>query len=262
MARTKGAQRSRSQPKEKQAKTTPTKKSSNREAPPAPSPLLELAPELRNAIVRYVVVSDEPIKVQSQPSQRKNHHHFTMIPGLTMVCRQLRLESQRIFLEENDFEIPPEMLNKQRSTEPLGMFGVMHHNVGLELKTLQGTKGVKNNIYGQLFQLETSFTLSKVEGGLSITNQVFSGTYLGRTVPGRAVPRLSVCECFFARFALDFSKGPGAGDIVLFLKKYQTSPYIQNVSRDSADMERRDEVVHHGFSCLNCMRQGRRSIPM
>jgi hypothetical protein len=103
MASTKGAQRSRARPKKKQAKSTSTTKPSNKQATPAPSPLLELAPELRNAIVRYVVVSDEPIKVQSQLSRRKGHHHFTMIPGLTMVCKQLRLESQRIFLEENDF---------------------------------------------------------------------------------------------------------------------------------------------------------------
>jgi hypothetical protein len=79
MARTKGAQRSRAQPSKKQAESTATTKKSKEQALTPPSPLLYLTPELRNAIVRYVVVSDKPIKVQSEPSRRKNRHHFAMI---------------------------------------------------------------------------------------------------------------------------------------------------------------------------------------
>jgi hypothetical protein len=261
MARTKGAKRSRTQPNRKKAKPTATTKSPNKQATPATSPLLDLAPELRNAICRYVVVSDKPVKVQSQRSRRKGHHHFTMIPGLTLACKQLRLESQRIFLEGNDFEIQPEMMNELGSKKPLSMFATMHHNVGLDLQTLQATIGIKKRVRGDLFQLETSFTLSRVEGGLSITNQIFSGTYLGRTVPGRAVPRISVCGCFFTRFALGFSKGPGVGDVIQFLEKYQTNRWVSARSCKPADMERRDEVVYHGEICEHCRQQGRIAIP-
>jgi hypothetical protein len=262
MARTKSAQCSRAQPNKKQAESTATTKKSKEQALTPPSPLLNLTPELRNAIVRYVVVSDKPIKVQSEPSRRKNRHHFAMIPGLTMACKQLRVESLRTFFEENDFEIPPEMLNNQRSTQPLSMFATIHHNLGLELQTLQVTKGTKNRIKGDLFQLETSFALSRVEGGLSITNQVFNGTYLGRSLPGQLAPLISVCGCYFSKYALIHCKGPGADDLVQFLENFQSSYSHGWPSCNYVDMERQDEVVYRGKECKECMRQGRISIPI
>jgi hypothetical protein len=261
MARTKGAQRSRPQPNKRQAESTAATKTSKEQALPSPSPILDLAPELRNAIVRYAVVSDKPIKLQLEPSRRKNHHHFAMIPGLTMACKQLRVESLRIFFEENDFEVPPEMLNNQRSMQPLRMLSTIHHNLGLELQTLQVTKGTKKRVKGDLFQLETSFTLSKVEGGVSITNQVFNGTYLGRTLPGRLAPQISACGCYFRRYALFRGKGPWADDIVQFLKNLQSFYSHGLPSCNSVDMERQDEVVYRGKECKACMRQGRISIP-
>lgn len=56
--------------------------------------LLDLAPELRNRIYRYVVCEDEPIEVTED----------TREPGLLSTCRQIRAEARSIWFLENRFE--------------------------------------------------------------------------------------------------------------------------------------------------------------
>lgn len=96
----KGIPSSRARPNKKQAKskskaTSKTSKQNRRTT--APSRLLSLAPELRNVIFRYAVVSDEPIKIQFKSNRHDNRYHFAMVPGLTMACKQTRLETQLSF---------------------------------------------------------------------------------------------------------------------------------------------------------------------
>lgn len=78
------------------------------------APLLSIAPELRNTIYRYALVSSEPIRVDfDQWRNRKRgrftkpawKRQFTMTAPLTMVSRQIRRESLGIFVGENTFYI-------------------------------------------------------------------------------------------------------------------------------------------------------------
>ncbi|KAF7192845.1 hypothetical protein HII31_05828 [Pseudocercospora fuligena] len=63
--------------------------------------LLDLAPELRNKIYRYVVCEDENIEVTKD----------TREPGLLATCRQIRAEARSIWFLENRFEFRIEELN-------------------------------------------------------------------------------------------------------------------------------------------------------
>lgn len=120
-------------PAKKEGQSTTTTKSSKKKAYSTSSKLLELPPELRDKIFRYALVSNEPTKLQFSsscwPSRRRR---FTMIPGLINTSKQLRSETQRMFFEENTFEITPEVM-KQRSGAPVILLRTMHYNLGLQL---------------------------------------------------------------------------------------------------------------------------------
>lgn len=96
--------------------------------PPTPVGFFTLPPELRNDIYRYALVSDESIKVQFESSQRGRRGrrcYFTMLPALATVSKQVGLESQRIFFEENQFVVTLVMF-KPRSLAPLIAFQKIH----------------------------------------------------------------------------------------------------------------------------------------
>lgn len=59
------------------------------------SPLLALAPELRNDIYRHVLVSDAAIDIGSESSATQ--------PSILQTCRQIREEAESIYYHENIF---------------------------------------------------------------------------------------------------------------------------------------------------------------
>jgi hypothetical protein len=207
MAGIKKAKAARGRPSKEQRGTTPKNQKNKASSttnlstafPTAPSTLsnfLALPPETRNNIYRYALISDEPVKVQFESTQRGRGdrcYRFTMLPGLATVSKQVRLESQRIFLE-NKFEITPEML-KPRDLAPVIALQTMHRRLGAEIRTLRVNQEAKKRCDGDLFQLKGCFTVSKVGTKLSVSNEAYSATYIGRTPRGQAVPYTFVCGC-------------------------------------------------------------------
>ena len=66
-----------------------------------PSPFLDLPPELRNAIYREVLISDESI--EANLTFRGANPGLGMRLGLLQICRQIRDEAHDIFWSENKF---------------------------------------------------------------------------------------------------------------------------------------------------------------
>lgn len=250
---------SRASKVQKQHKSTATVGFPKNKASSTPSKLLELPFELRNNIFRHVLVNDDPVKVQSHSSRNSSRHRFTMIPGSINASKQLRYESQRVFFEDNEFEITPQML-KLRSAIPLLSLRTMHRNVGLELSSVRVCQEIKKRFDGELFQLKASFNLSIDGGGLVISEQVYSGTYIGRAPSNRPPPGISVCGCDLADLMHWYNKAIGGNDIVDFLQNFKKRNRYRDRSYHSADMSRADDVVYRGRFCENCQRQGRSAI--
>ena len=239
-----------------------TTKSPRRKASSASSKLLELPPELRDKIFRYALVSNEPVKLQfSSGRWRSRRCRFTMIPGLINVSKQLRSETLRIFFEDNTFEITPETL-KQRSEAPLILLRTMHHNLGLELKTVTVCHEKLMRDQKMMFQLKARFTLSiDTSSGLTITKQNYSSTYIGR--PLRIAPRLGVCGCGIVNLALSCNVLFRSSDVVQFLLNLKGCDImVDSIFRSYKvrDLLRKDKVVRMSGFCQECRRRGRRMV--
>lgn len=230
--------------------------------PPTPLGFFSLPPELRNNIYRYALVSDDPIKVQfyrSQRGRRGSHCRFTMLPALATVSKQVRLESQRVLFEDNQFETTLDM-SKPRDLAPLIAFQKLHQRLGTGIRSLRVCHEVKKRCDGDLFQLKGCFTVSKAGTKLSISGEAYSATYLGRTPRGQAVPYTFVCGCSVRFSAGRFEKRRDAGDIVKFLVDLREDSYIGARSCQLVDVARYDEVVQRGHACNACQRHGMRYV--
>jgi hypothetical protein len=251
MSRSKKTGGSRAQPTKEQSKATTTiAKRPKNKTPSTPSKLLDLPPELRNRIFRYALISDEPIEVQFHSTRRSSRRRFTIIPGLINACKQLRLETQRIFFANNEFEITPEVL-MERSEAPLLSLHTMHHNVGLELRSVRVCQEIKKRFDGDLFKLKASFILSVQGNGLTIFQLIYSGDYVGRVQPP---PSISVCGCDVVRWTRQVVGFYGKTELVNFLKhlKRRVTCYV---SCNSTDLSR-DEVVYRAEHCMDCQNRG------
>jgi hypothetical protein len=224
-------------------------------APPKQLGFFSLPPELRNIIYRYVLVSNERIKVQPNSGQRSSRGrpcHLTVLPALATVSKQVRLETQRIFFEENQFEITPEIL-KHRELAPLAIFRSMHRQLGLEIRTLRVCREIQKRCNGHLFRFTGCFTVSKDDTGLSISNEVYSATYIGRSPQAHAALQIHVCGCFVQRVARAYTRDP---DIMRFLHRLCLA---YRASCNDTDMSRREaggQVVEQGNQCWDCGQQG------
>ena len=220
--------------------------------PPKQPGFFSLPPELRNIIYRYVLVSNERIKVQPNSSQRSSRGrpcHLTVLPALATVSKQVRLETQRIFFEENQFEITPE-LSKHRELSPLAIFRSMHRQLGLDISTLRVCRERQKRCNGHLFRFTGCFTVSKNDTGLSISNEVYNATYIGRSARAH---RIHVCGCFVQMIARVYTEDP---DIMIFLRHLCR---IHRASCNGTDMSRREaggQVVEQGDRCWDCGQQG------
>lgn len=221
-------------------------------APSTSSGFFSLPPELRNVIYHYVLVSNERIKVQpdnGQRSPRGRPRHLTVLPALATVSKQMRLETQRIFFEENQFEITPELL-KRRQFEPLALFHNMHRHLGLEITTLRVSREIQKRCNGHLFRLTGCFTVSKNDTGLSISNEVYSATYIGRGSRAHATRQIHVCGCFVHAIAREHTEDPDIVDFVHHLcVAYRASFNGTDMSRRSGGGQ---EVVEQGRPCWDC----------
>lgn len=144
-----------------------------------PRGLLDLPPELRNNIYRYVMVSDRPIEVKcryiNRRSNSNSHYRFTMLPALSQVCKQLRLETRRLFLAENEFKLSREFLDRRRASSLVALQD-MHQSVGLEIQSLHISHQFKKRLaFGGVFECTADLTLSKVGGRVEVTKQEYSG---------------------------------------------------------------------------------------
>jgi len=257
---------SRAPPLEKQSKLTMVIKHFKDKAPPKTSKLLELPAELRDCIFRYALVSDEPIKVRfSSVRWFSKRRRFTMIPGLINVSKQLRSETQRIFFEDNTFEITPgvpEVWMKRRSDAPLLLLRTMHHNQGLELRSVSICQEITLRAQKNLFQLKASFTVSMdASGGLTIAKQDYSGNYIGRSLP--SAPPLGACGCEFAVHARIYNTILRGTDIVQFLRDLKKRNYFRYGAYRSyhfRDLLRKDKVYYADVYCGPCRRRGRLMI--
>lgn len=167
-------------------------------AKPSRLAFLDLPAELRNKIYRYNMISNEPIKVQSARTWH-DRHRFTILPALTFVSKQVRLETQRIFLEENEFIFVAETL-RQRNMPALFAFRSMHWNVGLEIQTLHVCLEIEKRSLGVLWRLLAYVTLSKAGDRITIVNQAYSNSWMHETLGRVQDLGLGVCDCGVRRF--------------------------------------------------------------
>jgi hypothetical protein len=186
-----------------------------------------------------------------------------MIPGLINVSKQLRSETQRIFFEENTFEITPELWKlKQRGAAPLLLVHTIHHNLGRSLSSVRVCEDIKMRVQKVLFQLKGSFTITiNADGGLVITEQDYSGTYIGRSLP--VTPHLDVCGCVIAQYARIYNKMFSERGLVWFLLKLKDrngSPCGIHRSYHLRDLIRKDEVVYAIGYCQEYRARGRRMV--
>jgi hypothetical protein len=219
-----------------------------------PSRFFTLPPELRNKIYRYALVRDEPIKVHFEVNQRGRRGRrcrFTMLPALATVSKQVRLESQRIFFEENQFEITPKML-KPRSFAALIAFKTICQRLRVEIRALRICQEIKKRCDGDLFQLRGCFTVSKAGPTLSISNELYSATPIGRA--SHANPHIFVCGCDVRRAANNPNKRYQAGDIGHFLIALMDDSDAGARSCHYVDVAQDDEVVQRGWGCNDCQR--------
>lgn len=150
--------------------------------------LLGLPRELRDQIYTYAIVSDRPVGIG--PGDRRNKSFYN-IPALTKVSCQLRLETRRMFLEQNTLRIDEQTHITGLSSKPFNTFKALC--AGSELKRahvyshrLGGRSG--NAIDATLVVTKTSYglkvSLENVETGKSVA--VASNALRTSTGPRRA----------------------------------------------------------------------------
>lgn len=221
-----------------------------------PKGFLDLPPELRNAIYRLVLIKDEPVRVQCErvPS-RTVRYRFTMIPALTLVSKQLRLETQRIFMEGNEFLLTPNIL-KLESEASLLALSRMHKDVGLDLKALQVNLEVKKRCDGDLYSMTADYTIRVVNDKITVTQQAYGASYVGRrgsSWPPTYVPHVGVCDCKGRMYAESLNgRSSKSHNLVACVQQLKPLTRLGTRSYHSEDMRRTDEVILHAYQCVGC----------
>lgn len=208
--------------------------------PSTPKGLLDLPPELRNTIYRYVMISDKPIKIKYEHGYRRftKISRFTMIPALTLVSKQLRIETQRMFFEENEFKITLH-LSDRNSAAPLLAMRSLHNDVGLESpSTLHVSYEVKKRCFGDLHLFTANLTLRVVDGHIAIVKEEYGNGYIGSS---GFYSNPKICGCRVQENILSFNARSKTPDSLLFLQ--QTHKFLRGrQSYHYDDMLSADEV--------------------
>lgn len=224
----------------------------------SPLGLLDLPAELRNSIYRYVVVRNQPIELQYKSDRHSKSCYFTMIPALTLVSKQLRLETQRLFLEENEFRVGAPVLQERGA---LPTFRRMHQLIGLELKTIHVSYSILKRCRGKNFQLEAELILSKVEGRIRIVKQAYRGKIFKFQSPITIMDfwYMRVCGCRVQTLVHNYNTHFTPKDLVLLLLllEQQTRGRPTHPTRD---MLVDDEVSMDDILCPDCSEEGPPSV--
>jgi hypothetical protein len=145
---------------------------------------------------------------------------------------------------------------------PLLLLRTMHQNLGLELRSAKVCQEIKMRDGKRLFQAKASFSVTMDPGsGLTIAEEDYSATYIGRPLP--IVQHLGVCGCeiaFVLRSCNRVGRGSDVEKFLLRLKDYNQIVYKHYRSRHFRDLFRKDEVVDTRNYCRNCRRHGRRMV--
>lgn len=250
----------------------------------APFRFLDLPPELRNKIYRLYLVSNEPITLQydslgtfdrcdvdmdpSLPAVSNEpvtlnsestgdiheRYRFTMLPNLSMVSKQLRLETQHVFLDENQFRVAQTL--KQKSIKPLLALERLHSAAGTGLRTLHMYHEVWSMCFGGLFKLKADITFSKVQGRIAITKQAYSGTYTGVLDAMSRLPPFDVCGCEMQKLVEEFNTSSEMHDMISFMQYLKWSGGILRSLRSSGLSSRNvGGGPYRSFICWNCPRE-------
>jgi hypothetical protein len=196
---------------------------------PTPTGFLALPPELRNAIYRYALVSNEPIKAQFGnvvTDWSRKRYCFLMLPRLAKVSKQVRRESQRIFFEENQFEIAIQLW-KHPTLAPLNTLNNMHRQLGLEISTLRVDLEIEKLYNGVVYLFIGHFTLSNPGPQFSVSDEAYDAIYFGGRSPvvqagiiqvQAGIPHVRVCGCRINSLVHEHRMFGGRDGIVQFLR--------------------------------------------
>jgi hypothetical protein len=174
------------------------------EAKPWPrAHLLGIPRELRDQIYKYAIVSDERIFIG--PSNDGRNKRFENIPPLIRASRQLRLETHRMFLEQNTLEINERALMTNLSSKPFHAFKALCAGSELQKIYMDSEKSIgppgetKVQIMADLLVVKTSDGLHISLPGLSVEDDGYE-----------------ICSCRIERLASEYGGQEGA--IVKFLE--------------------------------------------
>lgn len=208
--------------------------------------LFDLPPEVRNMIYRYAIDTNKTIDVQYQKINRRRCR-FNILPALTMASKQLKLETQRLFLESNELRLPPEIL-EQRSPASITALRRLYRNSGLQVQTLHIRHELNKRRGNHRSRFTAELTLSRVHGRVAITKQAYKSVEIGQP-SGRPVP-LDVCGCGLRNLVYNST----TGDILLFVQRLKERRAVP--SCHTTDLSITDELVSWGDYCEWCRGSG------
>lgn len=250
MALTRKAGGTRASPKKEPGRSTAKSHKKNKTSIKNALGFFDLPPEIRNSIYRYVIISDEPIDVHYHEFRRngRSRCRFNIPPALTLASKQLRLETQRLFLEGNELRLMPELL-KQRKSASLLALRRMHRNVGLEIQTLHISWELNKRhqiLMGLQLLFKAQLTLRKIEGRIVIDKQDYSV----QTLRTQGVAGLEVCGCGIQQLAHIYNMSSRSPDILLFLQRLKERR--DPPSYYTTDLSIAEEIIGSDDFCRNC----------
>ena len=204
-----------------------------------------LPAELRNRIYRHVMVSDETIEVQTKFIGPRRYC-LAIVPALTQVSKQLRSETQRLFILENRFRIKLEPM-QGRDIRALRAFSHMHSHAGLHLRSLQVSYEVYKRCDGVLWLLRADLTFCRVGGCVEITEQAYTKSYRGS-----GNPHAHVCDCAVKRLLRKHNASAKSHDLVRFLEDFKYQQRWGRRSYNDRDIHRLDGPIFSADICPDC----------
>lgn len=190
-------------------------------------------------------MSNEPTKTQTVSEQESGKCHFTMLPALAMVSKQVRRESQRIFFEENKFEIALKLVNRHTLAPP-SILHDMHRRVGLAITTLRVRCEIMKRCKGESFLFTASFTISKPGPELLVSDKAYNAERI-RGHPHLLIYILNhfrVCGCRIKRLVHDH----------IFVGRDGVMQFLGNLRRVHLRSDK-------GEPCWDCKQKGLSCIP-
>jgi len=179
-----------------------------------------------------------------------------MLPRLAKVSKQVRRESQRIFFEENQFEIALE-LRKHPTLAPLTTLNNMHRQLGLEISSLRVDLEIEKLYNSVVYLFIGHFTLSNPGPRFLVSDEFYNAIYFGGRSPvvqagivqvQVGIPQVRVCGCRINSLVHEHRMFGGRDGIVRFLRNLVPG---SNHRGGSGRVIEEEEVA-----CWECSQQG------